>query len=137
MSGLPKGGHGWAICEYAPLAGGVRLDSPPPAVYVPTTPMLLHPTFTLSRRPSAAGCPPIGGEWIYEIKHDGRDARLPNISELTAWQYAGATLRRPLKTIEGARNATDHERINARPCSDCARSNGPVRELWPRGLRRH
>jgi hypothetical protein len=65
-----------------------------------------------------------------------RDARLPNISELTAWQYTGATLRRPFKTIEGARNATDHERINARPCSDCARSNGRVRELWPRGLRR-
>ena len=61
--------------------------------------------------------------------------RLPNISELTAWQHTGATMRRPLKTIEGARNATDHERINARPCSDCARSNRPVRELWPRGVR--
>jgi hypothetical protein len=84
----------------------------------------------------------MGSGWIPEIKLDGfrlmvrRDAGLPNISELIAWQYTGATLR-PLKTIEGARNATDHERINARPCSDCARSNGPVRELWPRGLRRH
>jgi hypothetical protein len=51
------------------------------------------------------------------------------LSELTAWQHTGVTLRRPSKAIEGARNATDHERINARPCSDCARSNGPVREL--------
>jgi hypothetical protein len=85
--------------------------------------------------PSPAERPPSGPDWVHEIKHDGyrlmvrRDARLPNISELTAWQYTGATLRRPLKTIDGARNATDHERINARPCSDCARSNGPIREL--------
>src|SRR5215471_12360674 len=59
----------------------------------------------------------------------------PGVPGLTAWQYTGATMRRPLKTIEGARNATDHERINARPCSDCARSSRPVRELWPRGVR--
>src|SRR5262249_25815948 len=59
----------------------------------------------------------------------------PGVPGLTAWQHTGATMRRPLKTIEGARNATDHERINARPCSDCARSNRPVRELWPRGVR--
>src|SRR5215831_17199032 len=36
-------------------------------------PMLLRPTFTFipPALPSPAECPPIGGEWIHEIKHDG------------------------------------------------------------------
>jgi ATP-dependent DNA ligase len=35
--------------------------------------MLLRPTFTfiLPALPSPAERPPIGGEWIHEIKHDG------------------------------------------------------------------
>ena len=35
--------------------------------------MLLRPTFTFipPALPSPAECPPIGGEWIHEIKHDG------------------------------------------------------------------
>ena len=51
----------------------VRLDSLPPAVYVAPTAMLLRPTFTFipPALPSPGDCPPIGGEWIHEIKHDG------------------------------------------------------------------
>jgi bifunctional non-homologous end joining protein LigD len=43
------------------------------AVYMPSTTMLLRPTFTFipPALPSPAERVPIDGEWIHEIKHDG------------------------------------------------------------------
>jgi hypothetical protein len=65
MACLSLTSHRWEV--------GDRFDSPPPVVYVAPTATLLRPTFTFipPALPSPAERPPIGGDWIHEIKHDG------------------------------------------------------------------
>ena len=97
--------------------------------------MLLRPTFTFipPALPSSAECPPIGGEWIHEIKHDGyrmmvrRDAsgvrvltrngkdwtaRFPSIVQAAS----GLKVRSCL--IDGEAVACDGNRRSERPCTE-------------------
>src|SRR5262249_40221004 len=70
------------------LSSGIRLPRAG-RLYGPLTTMLLRPVFTFiaPALPSPAERPPVGGDWVHEIKHDGyrlmarRDA--PGVRRLT------------------------------------------------------
>jgi hypothetical protein len=72
--------------------------------------------------------PGAGGTQVYARRLPG--SLIVNRAAIIRWHPRA----RP-KANEGARHATDHESVNARPCSGCARFNDGARELGPRGVR--